>query len=397
MKINWTVLVFLIFMVIVDVSGVNDTNHESESSHHIRLASWRWDSYGNILTFTLMVITAGLLKIAFHHAHFLSKHLPESCALILIGLVIGAIVYWGIRPYSHHFPQFTSELFFNVLLPPIILDSAYTLYDRDFLDNLGSVLLYAVIGTLINAFCIGFLLYLFSYLGLMGSLVLDTTNCLIFSSLISAVDPVAVLAIFDEIGVNMGLYFLVFGDSLFNDGVTVVLYNTMVSLSSQQSINATQYVLAFLSFFTVVLGGLFIGVLIGALNSYILKFTDTIRVIEPFIVLAMSYLAFILAETIHWSGIISLIACGIMQKRYAFLNISQKSYTTVKYSVKTVASISDCVIFLFLGIVTLSHDLQWHTGFVCWTLSLCIGIRFVSVFGLTWFINKWRIKPISYR
>ena len=74
---------------------------------------------------------------------------------------------------------------------------------------------------------------------------LDATSCLTFSSLISAVDPVAVLAIFEEIGVNMQLYFLVFGESLLNDGVTVVLYNTMTALGAQAVVEYMQYILAF--------------------------------------------------------------------------------------------------------------------------------------------------------
>ena len=57
------------------------------------------------------------------------------------------------------FFRFTATLFFNVLLPPIILDSAYSLYDRDFLGNLGAIIQFAVVGTLINVFAIGFGIY----------------------------------------------------------------------------------------------------------------------------------------------------------------------------------------------------------------------------------------------
>ena len=57
--------------------------------------------------------------------------------------------------FEKEFPQFTTVLFFNVLLPPIILDASYAIYDRSFLQNLGSVLIYAVIGTLFNVFLIG--------------------------------------------------------------------------------------------------------------------------------------------------------------------------------------------------------------------------------------------------
>ena len=389
-----------------------ESNHKEHHHGGIHLASWRWDEYADLLAFTLMIIIAGIFKLLFHHCHFLSHHFPESCVLIIIGIVIGLGVEYGIEGDDHHFPKFTSGLFFNFLLPPIILDAAYAIYDPEFLHNLGSVLIFAVAGTLFNVFSIGYGLYFVTYFGAIGPFPshminatrydsatltskLDAAQCLTFSSLISAVDPVAVLAIFHEIGVNMGLYFLVFGESLLNDGVTVVLYNSMVALSGIKEPSEMDYVMVFLSFFTVVFGGLSIGCLIGMLTSYILKFTKDTRVIEPLIIFAMSYLSYIFAETIHWSGIISLIGCGVFQKRYAFRNISKKNYTIVKYSVETMAAFSDCIIFLFLGFVTVNPKHTWQTGFTLWTWLFCLIFRFASVYILSAIINRTRIKPIS--
>ena len=386
-----------------------DANHTVTRIH---LANWRWKEFGKILTPITVLILAGIFKLLFHHTPILSDYMPESCVLIIIGILMGAFVYAEegegvseIEDIREYFPRFTSRVFFLVLLPPIILDAAYSIYDRQFLDNLGGVLVFAVIGTLFNAFLIGYGLYFINYLGFMGELPaeMDTIDCLKFAALISAVDPVAVLAIFQEIGVNISLYFMVFGESLLNDGVSVVLYNSMGSLkeigeASSGSVDKINYVLAFFSFFTVVFGGLLIGLCIGLITSLIVKFTRHTQVIEPFLILAMSYVSYVMAETIHWSGIISLIGCGIAQKRYAFINISKKSLTTVKYSVKTLATVSDCIIFLFLGIVTSSNDnLQWHWGFSLWTCFLCLVIRFSGVFFLSAILNQRRLKKISMK
>ena len=398
-----------------------DENTHTNSSHkpHIHLANWRWKEYGKLLTVISALILAGILKLLFHHIPILPNYMPESCVLILIGICMGASIYVNGPGEDHddktddhvhltraeiYFPKFTSEIFFLVLLPPIILDSAYSMYDRQFLDNLGGVLLFAVVGTLFNAFFIGYGLYLAYYLGFMGELPeeINTIDCLKFASLIAATDPVAVLAIFQEIGVNISLYFMVFGESLFNDGISVVLYNSMVSLGKIESetdggsVDKMNYVLAFFSFFTVVFGGLMIGIFIGLLTSLIVRFTKHTQVIEPFLVILMSYVSYVLSETVHWSGIISLIGCGVTQKRYAFLNISKSSLTTVKNSVKTLATFSDVIIFLFLGIVTISHnDLHWHWGFSLWTLFLCQLFRFAGVFLLTSILNHRLLKKIS--
>ena len=151
-----------------------------------------------------------------------------------------------------------------------------------------SILVFAIPGTLINTFGIGYSMFGLAQAGVLGTFEITntTTNitvtenispteCLIFSSLISAgltlppvkcevlinqssflVDPVAVLAIFEDIHVNVGLYFMVFGESLLNDGVTVVLYNTMIALVDITHVGAEQIVLVFFSFFFVVIGEL---------------------------------------------------------------------------------------------------------------------------------------------
>ena len=153
----------------------NGSANKSQIQHGVHLASWRWNEYWNIITYCLIIIICGIIKLLFHHIPIVSKHMPESTVLMVIGAIIGIIIYppWNkslSRQESNSsndpFPRFTSFFFFNVLLPPIVLDSAYSLYDRDFVDNLGSVVVYAIIGTIFNVISVAFSLYLVLHLGL---------------------------------------------------------------------------------------------------------------------------------------------------------------------------------------------------------------------------------------
>jgi len=405
----------------VTVSGQiknKDEHNKREGSYHggIHLVSWRWSEFSSAIMFSGMIISAVILKIIFHHLTWLAKALPESCVLIVIGVLSGTIIHYVIlddimqveENTNHPFPQFTATLFFNVLLPPIILDSALSLYDQAFFHNFITVVVFAVFGTLFNTFAIGYSLYSLSYYGVLGTFSVNTmgveetkvlapTECLIFSSLISAVDPVAVLAIFEDIHVNIGLYFLVFGESLFNDGVTVVLYNTMIALINIQNIGGNEIMMALLSFVFVVLGGSFIGFVNGVLASYVTCFTKHVRVVEPLLIFSSAYLSFLEAELLHWSGIISIIAFGITMKRYGFQNISKKSYTTVKYSIKTLASTSDCIIFIFLGLELIQESHNVHWGFISATIILCLIFRFISTFLFAFLVNLARRDRIEYK
>ena len=119
-------------------------------------------------------------------------------------------------------------------------------------------------------------------------------------------------------GVNDDLYYMVFGESLLNDGVAVVLYTMMNSFAgmtmSGEDIAAVDIVLGITSFFTIAIGGLFVGIFGGLITAVITKFTQEVRVIEPLAVLTMAYFSYMMAELFHWSGILSLV--GII---YLFL------------------------------------------------------------------------------
>lgn len=147
-----------------------------------------------------------------------SKVVPESCLLIVVGLLVGGLI----KAVGEKPPILKSDIFFLFLLPPIILDAGYFLPLRQFTENLGTILIFAVVGTLWNAFFLGGLMYAVCQIGGSGLNHIGLLANLLFGSIISAVDPVAVLAVFEEIHINELLHILVFGESLLNDAVTVV-------------------------------------------------------------------------------------------------------------------------------------------------------------------------------
>ncbi|XP_053403681.1 sodium/hydrogen exchanger 3-like isoform X2 [Mercenaria mercenaria] len=190
---------------------------ESESEHEhpgVELIVVRWKDVEYPFIITLVVIFIGLSKLGFHYSHFLSSKVPESCVLIVLGVISGVILYYtgitkDVKLYAPH-------LFFLYLLPSIILEAAYGLYDRTFADNIGGVLLFAVLGTVLNWFLIGLSMYGLYIAGAMEEVNTSLVQMLLFAALIVSTDPVTVLAVFQEVGVNDMLYFLVFGESLLN-------------------------------------------------------------------------------------------------------------------------------------------------------------------------------------
>ncbi|KAH0631172.1 hypothetical protein JD844_005360 [Phrynosoma platyrhinos] len=106
-------------------------------------------------------------------------------------------------------------------------------------------------------------------------------------------------------------------------------------------------------------------------------------------------MAYLSAELFHLSGIMSLIAAGVVMRPYVEANISHKSHTTIKYFLKMWSSVSETLIFIFLGVSTVAGKHHWNWTFVIGTLIFCLIARVLGVLGLTWFINKFRIVKLT--
>nr|XP_046273358.1 sodium/hydrogen exchanger 3-like isoform X3 [Scatophagus argus] len=295
--------------------------------------------------------------------------------------------------------KLTPTVFFFYLLPQIILDTGYSMPNKLFFGNLGGILVYAIIGTCWNAASLGLSLWGCQEGGAMGDLDIGLLQYLLFGSLIAAVDPVAVIAVFEQVHVNEVLFIMVFGESLLNDGVTVVLFNVFdafVSLGGSQ-IDAMEIIKGIISFFVVAFGGSLLGFVFGLLISLLTRCTKNIQIIEPGFVFVLGYLSYLTAEMLSLSAILSIVFCGICCQKYINSNMDEKSVATVRYVMKVLANGSETIIFVFLGISAIDKTIWvWNTGFILLTLFFIFVYRFIGVFFLTWILNKFRLVPLEF-
>uniref|UniRef100_A0A672PIJ0 Sodium/hydrogen exchanger n=1 Tax=Sinocyclocheilus grahami TaxID=75366 RepID=A0A672PIJ0_SINGR len=327
--------------------------------------------------------------------HSVTSVFPESSLLIMLGFILGGIV-WG-ADKAQTFKLIPTN-FFYYLLPQIILDASYCMPNKLFFSNLGAILIHAIIGTCWNAGTVGIALWACYEGGAMGNLNIGPLQFLLFGALISAVDPVAVIAVFEEVHVNEVLYILVFGESLLNDGVTVVLYNVFdafVSLGGPK-INAAEIIKGIVSFFVVAFGGSFLGVVFAILISMLTRITKNVQVIEAGFIIVLGYLSYLTAEMLSLSAILSITFCGVCCQKYINANMDEKSVTTLRYTLKVMANGSETMIFVFLGVSAIDKNIWvWNTGFILLTIFFVVIFRFIGVFFLNWILNQSRLIPID--
>ncbi|NXJ69382.1 SL9A6 protein, partial [Rostratula benghalensis] len=307
---------------------------------------------------------------------------------------------------------FDPEVFFNILLPPIIFYAGYSLKRRHFFRNLGSILAYAFLGTAISCLVIGSVVYgCVALMKVTGQLGGDFyfTDCLLFGAIVSATDPVTVLAIFHELQVDVELYALLFGESVLNDAVAIVLSSSIVAYQPAGDNSHTFDVTAMFKSIGIFLGifsgsfamGAATGV-VTALISFLLslticnvtKFTKLreFPLLETGLFFLMSWSTFLLAE----ACVVAVLFCGITQAHYTYNNLSTESQHRTKQLFELLNFLAENFIFSYMGLAlfTFQNHVFNPTFVVGAFLAIFLG-RAANIYPLSFLLNLGRRNKIG--
>jgi CPA1 family monovalent cation:H+ antiporter len=227
--------------------------------------------------------------------------LPYTIALVTAGLGIGLL-------RAQHFIDLnivlTPELVFTVFLPVLLFEAAFNLSSHHLQENMKPIALLAVPGVILASLAVGY--------GLHWGMGMPLASALVFGALISATDPISVLALFKQLKAPSRLSTIVEGESLFNDGAAVVVFKILLGLALTGKFSLA---VGFIQFLGISLGGLVCGAVLGYAVSRLTAIIDD-HLIEITLSTILAYGSFILAEHIGASGVMSVIAAGLVLGNY---------------------------------------------------------------------------------
>jgi sodium/hydrogen exchanger 8 len=241
--------------------------------------------------------------------------------------------------------EFSPEVFFFFLLPPIIFEAGYSLDRKGFFENIGAITLYAMLGTIVSTFVVGFLCFYAAKIGLVSNI--DNENpmeALLFGSLISAVDPVATLSIMgnEDLHVDPLLYSLVFGESVLNDAIAICLFKTFFQFYNPEAPSPDASITTIILNFFVVTGlSILVGVGLGLTASFLYRHTELRKYpnLETSLLLCFCYLCYATAETVELSGIMALFFQGVVLSHYNAYNLSPRAHVASEQIFSTFATV----------------------------------------------------------
>lgn len=304
---------------------------------------------------------------------------PLSVVLVVVGFLAAAV---GLTP---EIGQLEGEVFEEVVvflfLPVLVFAAALGIDLRAFVRNLGAILALAVVAFLVSAVLVGLTLH-----WVLGTAL---AAAFVFGALISATDPVAVVAVFREVGVPRRLLTLVEGESLLNDGVAIVLFAILVDTATGGSVSVTAGVIDFVAVFG---GGAVIGVALGLAASVVLPWLG--RLPAAGASLAMAYGSFVLADAVlGFSGVMATAAAGMVLAGLAPSRASAEVREMWEQMWDALDYVANALLFLLIGLVIGPDQLLDHLGPIALAAVGVLVARALAVVPLVWLLERLAHVP----
>lgn len=318
-----------------------------------------------------LLLIASLVAIAVRRLR-----IPYTVALVVVGLLL--------TTQQTVQPNLTSELILALLVPPLVFEAAFHINFNDLRRNLPTILLLAVPGVIIATLAVGGLVSLTTPLTLPVALV--------FGALISATDPVAVVALFRALGAPKRLALLVEGESLLNDGTAIVVFNLVLAIAIAGQFNLVEGVADFLR---VASGGVVVGFLLGWLTAQLIARIDD-YLIETTLTTVLAFGAYLIAERLHFSGVLAVVVAGLINGNMGPQGMSPTTRIVLFNFWEYVAFLANSFIFLLIGLEINIPTLAQNWQPIAFAILAVLVSRAAVTYGLGWLSNRFN-EPIPFR
>jgi CPA1 family monovalent cation:H+ antiporter len=311
-----------------------------------------------------LLLIASLVAIAVRRLR-----VPYTVALVVVGLLLTAQTPLEI--------ELTPELILALLVPPLVFEAAFHINLRELRRGLSLILLLAVPGVILSTLLVGGAVSLVTPLGLPFALV--------FGALISATDPVAVVALFRAVGAPRRLAVLVEGESLLNDGTAIVVFNIALTAALTGAFSLGGGILDFLR---VAAGGLTVGIALGWLISQVIARIDD-YLIETTLTTVLAFGAYLAAERLHFSGVLAVVAAGLMAGNFGPQGMSPTTRIVLFNFWEYLAFLANSFVFLLIGLEINIPTLLRNWQPIAWAVVAVLVTRAAVVYSFGWLNNRF--------
>ena len=347
-------------------------------------------------SFSVLIVLASLFAYINHRI----LKLPSAIGIMVIAIVVSVtLVASGdsfLPKTTTHLTELINnfdftEVLMGAMLNFLLFAGGIHINIKDLKEQFGPVVIFSTVGVIISTFAVGFgVYYLLPLVGIQMPLI----YCIVFGALISPTDPVAVLSILKQANVSKSLETKVAGESLFNDGMAVVVFTVVLQLAigTEVDLNVENIGLLLLR---EAGGGLLLGVLLGLSASRAMRMVDD-YIISVLITLSVVMGGYLIAHEMHISAPLAMVAAGLFMGNFSE-SFKMKSETQ-DYLIKfweLIDEIMNAVLFLFIGFeLLLIKDLNEYliAGGIC--ILIVLLARWIAIFVPTKFMAfKYRFSP----